>query len=76
MSSIPEHDEERNTGADGQDDRTPTENENQAGNVPAETPANTPVDDQRANLRQRRPAPRRGSTRVCRSMCARIGLRG
>jgi hypothetical protein len=42
MSSLSDYDEERNTGAGGQSDRTPIDNENAAGNTSAEPPAGWP----------------------------------
>ena len=46
MSSIPEHDEERNSTAAGQNDQTPIDNEDVAGNVPNVAPTITPGEGQ------------------------------
>ena len=45
MCNVPEHDDERNTGAAGQNDHTPTSNDNAGGNVPAGT-STTPAEGQ------------------------------
>ena len=46
MLSLPEHDEDRNKGADGQSDLPPRNNDNLAGNELAETSASGPVEGQ------------------------------